>query len=522
MSHALNPGQPIVRKRALFGLLDADGWGWATVKALFWFLVIILTLGYIPDRAYYFTVNKTLDLGILAWSPINFCAPENVSLPCPPPPGSVVPWQSSPAQLNLPAARTGGTAVIVGKSILYVGGSDGQAATASTEIAPKVGTDNMGAWSAGPALPAPRTKVAVGIVSGSVYAIGGNDSSGKPTTTAYQLKVDQTTGALSDWKAVDSLALPEARAGATLVVLGDGLLLIGGNGPDGKPATTVWKTTDSSTGLGPWTVQAPLPDGVTDAAGFQAGDYVWLIGGTDAHGAVGAVQRGTVGTSPTPAPVAGTSAAPTGSAGASAAPAASPGASSAPAASPGASSAPSITPPDLSQKLLRWAVNSSANLPAARTATSGFTANGTIYVVGGSDGTSPRPELYWAIPDASGNIPEWKHLKETDLPAGRSAASPVVDGSVVFLIGGSTADGVRADSVRANLAPQEPFFQLGLVGATVPALMINGEIGQQLGYLNAAGAGTLDFAILIAIGWAFAHKETVRAWVDRRRAARRH
>ena len=502
MSHALNPGQPIVRKRALFGLLDADGWGWATVKALFWFLVIIMTLGYIPDRAYYFTVNKTLDLGLLAWSPINFCAPENVTLPCPPPPGAVVPWQSSPAQLDLPAARTGGTAVVVGKSILYVGGSDGQAATASVEMAPKVGTDNFGTWTAGPALPAPRTRAAVGVVSGSLYAIGGNDASGKPTATTYQLTIDQTTGALSDWKAVDSLALPEARAGATLVVLGDGLLLIGGTGPDGKPASTVWKSTDSSTGLGPWTVQAPLPDAVTDATGFQAGDYVWLIGGTDANGAVGAVQRGTVGTSSAPAT-------------------ASPGASTAPAASAGASAAPSITAPDLSQKLLRWAVNSSANLPAARTAPAGFTANGTIYVVGGSDGTSPRSELYWAIPDAGGNIPEWKHLKETDLPAGRAGASPLVDGSVVFLIGGSTAGGVRADSLRANLAPQEPFFQLGLVGATVPALMINGEIGQQLGYLNAAGAGTVDFAILIAIGWAFAHKETVRAFVERRRAARR-
>ena len=42
-----------------------------------------------------------------------------------------------------------------------------------------------------------------------------------------------------------------------------------------------------------------------------------------------------------------------------------------------------------------------------------------------------------------------------------------------------------AGATRANLAPQEPFFQLGLVGATVPALKIDGEIGQQLGYLAA-------------------------------------
>ena len=43
-------------KRALFGLLDAAGWGWAFFRAVLWTLVIILLLGYVPDRAYYLTV----------------------------------------------------------------------------------------------------------------------------------------------------------------------------------------------------------------------------------------------------------------------------------------------------------------------------------------------------------------------------------------------------------------------------------------------------------------------------------
>ena len=59
-----------------------------------------------------------------------------------------------------------------------------------------------------------------------------------------------------------------------------------------------------------------------------------------------------------------------------------------------------------------------------------------------------------------------------------------------------------ASSVRANTAPLSPYFQFGLVGATVPGLKIEGEIGQQLGYLNAAGVGTVNFIILIIIGWA--------------------
>jgi hypothetical protein len=90
-----------------------------------------------------------------------------------------------------------------------------------------------------------------------------------------------------------------------------------------------------------------------------------------------------------------------------------------------------------------------------------------------------------------------------------------VTGPNVVLIGGEGADGPLQASVRANTAPQAPFFQLGLVGATVPGLKIDGEIGQQLGYLNAAGAGTLDFVILVLIGWGFAHKPQARALISR-------
>ena len=104
----------VPRRRALFGLLDADGWGWASVKAFIWLVIIIFMLGYLPDRAYYFTVGRTVDLGVLVWSPVNFCPPTNQSLPCPPPVGSVVPFEQSPSELALPAPRTDGSVIQVG------------------------------------------------------------------------------------------------------------------------------------------------------------------------------------------------------------------------------------------------------------------------------------------------------------------------------------------------------------------------------------------------------------------------
>ena len=122
---ALGPGTVLPRKRALFGLLDGDGWAWASVKAFAWLVFIILILGYLPDRAYYLTVGRTVDLGVLAWSPINLCPPTNESLPCPAPLGALIPWEKSPVELDLPQPRTDGSVIQVGTQILYIGGSDG-------------------------------------------------------------------------------------------------------------------------------------------------------------------------------------------------------------------------------------------------------------------------------------------------------------------------------------------------------------------------------------------------------------
>ena len=95
------PAPRTARRRAFFGYFDADGWWWAGVKAFAWFIFIIIFLGYIPDRAYYFTVNRTIDLGIMFWSPVNLCPAENRGLPCPAPVGAIVPWTAAPAELNL-------------------------------------------------------------------------------------------------------------------------------------------------------------------------------------------------------------------------------------------------------------------------------------------------------------------------------------------------------------------------------------------------------------------------------------
>jgi hypothetical protein len=137
-----------------------------------------------------------------------------------------------------------------------------------------------------------------------------------------------------------------------------------------------------------------------------------------------------------------------------------------------------------------------------------YTANGALYAIGGADANGPVNTSYWAVPDpATGNIPEWKHLDQMDLPEPRLGAAQAVVGSFSFLIGGETAQGATADALRANISPKPPFFRLGLFGATLPALSIKGEIGQQLGYINAFGVGMTLFVVLVLVGFAMSHRE---------------
>ena len=83
---------------------------------------------------------------------------------------------------------------------------------------------------------------------------------------------------------------------------------------------------------------------------------------------------------------------------------------SAPAAEGSAGPSPAASG-EATQGVVRWTVDPLFNLPGPRTGASGFAANGALYLVGGSDGTAPRKELYWALPDATGALPAgWHHL----------------------------------------------------------------------------------------------------------------
>jgi hypothetical protein len=487
--HALPSGA--LRRRVVFGLLDADGWTWATLRALFWFLFVVFMLGYIPNLAYFFTVSNTVKVGYNFASIVNWCPAANEDLPCPVSPGTLLPWQTSPAELILPSARDDSVLFQSGTELYLIGGRTAEGATDEVLVTQATTTDdepngNLSGWQPGPALPEPRAAAALGVFGGVPYVIGGVDASGAATDTVFRGVVEE--GLLTAWElaggdgAPQALTLPRPISDAVVVPGTAGFALLGGRGADGRPVDDVyvaWIPEDQDppdNTLQPWQPLAglPLPEPRAEAVAGAIGDFIYVVGGEGPDGPTDSIFRLELSGRQ---PAAGETGEPLG-----------------------------------------WAVAQDQLLPEVRADATGYVANGSLYVIGGSDAEGrPQESVFWVVPDAAtGDITGgWQRLEQTDLPGPLSAAPMAGVASTAFLFGGTDEEGLSDGLMRAGLSPQAPFYQLGLFGATLPGLAIKGEVGQQLGYLAAMGAGMTNFAVLVLIGLAYSHQATTKRLISR-------
>ena len=482
-TQALPPGA--VRRRTAFGLFDADGWTWASIKAFFWFLLIIFLLGYLPDRAYYFVVSPHIDVGYNVISPINFCPAQNNLSTCPAPAGAVVPWDPNPPELALPEGRAGAGIYSSGENIYLIGGRTPSGATASV-LTSAVTEGNLSPWAEAAALPEPRADAAVVNVAGTPYVVGGRDASGAPLATVVRGTIEE--GLLTGWEPADDLELPVALADLSAVASSSGIYAFGGSTAEGVSAAVYHAEFDTAVppALQAWqeVTELPLPAPRADATALAVGNLVFVIGGQDDQGPSDLVFFLALDNE----------------------------------------GAPQVDPS--TGRPYGWGLSAEQAagfaLPEPRARHASFTNGGAIYVLGGvnADGLVTN-SMYWAVPDAAtGAINDWRALEELGLEEARADASVLSIAGQAFIIGGEGSSGLLASSERASLALEAPFFRLGLFGATVPGLGIGGNVGQELGWLAAAGVATANFVVLILIGWAYSHqRQTLRflAWLSRGR-----
>ncbi|MEI6156634.1 MAG: kelch repeat-containing protein, partial [bacterium] len=457
-----------------------------------WTLVIILMLGYIPDRAYYLTVSPTVDLGLNLASLVNICPAENEGLPCPAPAGALIPWKSA-VESDLPGDGVDGSLLQAGAHLYYIGGTTGAAtrvATTSVAVA-TVDAAGLSAWAGGTPLPEGRAHAGVAFFAGKAYVIGGASETAAATTTVYVGTPDATTGLITTWEQISALDLPAARSGASISVVSDGIVVLGGEGSDGSPTTTVWKAKLGSSGeLDPWAPFMELPAPRSFAAASLVGDSIYVWGGKDATGPAAAALRGDIAVAP-PVPTGHSAAVPNPDA-----------------AAQGDAEIGTI---------YRWrATEGGGSLPTPRDGAAMWSANGTLYIAGGKVDGAATTSVLWAAPVPATGITAWSSVDLSNLPAdsARVGASGVVVGAHAMLLGGADAAGsFTSGALSAGTSPKSPVFRAGLFGLTVPGLALQGEVGQQIGFLSAAGAWTLNFVIMLGAAVAYGQRERFRAWV---------
>ena len=244
------------------------------------------------------------------------------------------------------------------------------------------GRATSAAWAEGPALPEPASDASVVTVSGVIYVIGGRDAAGAPTTTVFQPRPrTPQTGDIGD-VAAGRRRSPSTRPGPGPPAWSapDGILLIGGEGPDGPVDTTLKSLLTTQGGLGAWAAggaawsrRRPMPTRPS------VGDFVWLWGGHDANGPVAAVQRGSL----------------------------------------GLEAAEGLPENPDEGKVIQWATERRVDLPAPARRRRGLVGQRRLCTSSVAPMRAARSaDLYWAIPTSDGEIPEWKHLEQADLPVG--------------------------------------------------------------------------------------------------------
>ena len=285
---ALGPGTVLPRERALFGLLDADGWAWASVKAFAWLVIIILLLGYLPDRAYYLTVGRTVDLGVLVWSPINLCPPTNESLPCPAPargadPVGDIARRAGPARSHGPTARSSRSGPRSCTSAAATGRPPSRRSTSRRPSGPATSTSGPRDRLSPSRAP---TRASRTWPAASTCSAAGTPAAPRRPRSSCSARTPRPAHWASG-RTADDLALPEARSETASAITPDGLLLIGGRNADGPVATTLKTRLNDQGALGAWSEEQPLLAPQAGATAVLIGDYLWLYGGSDANGPVG-------------------------------------------------------------------------------------------------------------------------------------------------------------------------------------------------------------------------------------------
>jgi len=196
--------------------------------------------------------------------------------------GIIGTWVAGP---NLPAGRSWGKLVNAGGTLYYIGGQD---STPTAQLNVYYSTPAAGvpaAWAtATQQLPAARTELGAAVWNGRIYVSGGATGGVDQTTVYASPSLSSGGNITSAWTTTGMTALPIARMGHTMVAYAGNLYVMGGSDGTNYLNDVIVAKVSSTGTVGSWTYTTSLPQRVRNADGFAANGYLYLIGGRSASG----------------------------------------------------------------------------------------------------------------------------------------------------------------------------------------------------------------------------------------------
>lgn len=190
---------------------------------------------------------------------------------------------------TLVEAISGAKALVTMNHISLMGGRTSSAVRNNTRRA-NITNKSLGNWGNGPAMARARYDSEVLVTRNAVINIGGRETvDGAPASTVYLKYINTGNGTIGSSSGRTSLPIPLANTKAVITV--GKLFVIAGETTMG-PSAAIYETDFDSYGrTGSWTLVGNLPEGLTGHQATVIGDWVYVLGGSNASGATDTILR---------------------------------------------------------------------------------------------------------------------------------------------------------------------------------------------------------------------------------------
>jgi len=292
--------------------------------------------------------------------------------------GTVGSWTES---TTMPQTAAGHTGIAWNGHMYALGGVQGGAYSSAVQVAPLNSNGGVSNWGSGLSLPAARKAHCSTAYNGRLYVLGGYNSAGAYQNDVY-IATLSGSGAISSWQnGAYNFSGPRAFFSC---VASSGYLYIMGGTDNGVLTNVQYAAISPDTGqIGQWSNTTPLPGyGRWYHAGVGYNGRVYVVGGLDNYTVFKNALYATI---------------------------------------------------QSNGSLSSWTATSDFNA-TGRYSLGVATTAGYMYVVGGSDGSSYRPEVFKGLINADGSITGW--AATTPLPAGQVAHWSAAANGTLYAIGG--------------------------------------------------------------------------------------